>query len=169
MNIRALTLIAASLIALVMVAVAAKPASAATTPPPRTALLYRINSVRAQHGLGPVYPSVSLQVAAMHHSDDMMLRDYFAHTSPTGSTVYSRIVGTGFVSGYSWLGGETLAWGTGSLASPTSTVNAWLASPEHRAIMLSPQYKWVGISRECGTYEGHSGACVWTADWVKRW
>ena len=68
----------------------------------------------------------------------MMLRDYFAHTSPTGSTVYSRIVGTGFVSGYSWLGGETLAWGTGSLASPTSTVNAWLASPEHRAIMLSP-------------------------------
>jgi uncharacterized protein YkwD len=169
MNTRALTLIAASLIALVVTAVAAKPASAATAPPPRTALLYRINSVRAQHGLAPVYPSTNLQVVAMHHSDDMMVRDYFAHTSPTGSTVYSRISGSGFVSGYSWLGGETLAWGTGSLASPTSTVNAWLASPEHRAIMLSPQFKWVGISRECGTYEGHSGACVWTADWVKRW
>ena len=34
--------------------------------------------------------------------------------------------------------------------------------------MLSPTYRWVGISRTCGTYEGHASACVWTADWVKR-
>jgi uncharacterized protein YkwD len=169
MNTRTLTLIATSLIALLLAAVAATPASAATAPPPRTALLYRINQVRADHNLAPVYPSSSLQLAAMHHSDDMMMRDYFSHTSPKGSTLYSRIVNTGFVRGYSWLGGETLAWGTGSLASPISTVKAWLASPEHRAIMLSPQYRWVGISRTCGTYEGHAGACVWTADWVKRW
>jgi uncharacterized protein YkwD len=99
----------------------------------------------------------------------MLVRDYFSHTSPGGSTVYSRIVNTGFVSGYAWLGGETLAWGTGTLAGPLATVNAWLASPEHRAIMLSPQFRWVGISRACGNYEGHAGACVWTADWVKRW
>jgi uncharacterized protein YkwD len=169
MNARTLTLIATSSIALLLAAVAATPASAATAPPPRTALLYRINQVRADHNLAPVYPSSRLQLAATHHSDDMMVRDYFSHTSPTGSTLYTRIVNTGFVRGYSWLGGETLAWGTGSLAAPVSTVNAWLASPEHRAIMLSPQYRWVGISRTCGNYEGHASACVWTADWVKRW
>ena len=166
---RTLAVIATALIALVIAAVAPRPASAAPPPPPPPAHLYHVNPVRAKPGLAAVYPSTSLQAAAMHHSDDMMVRDYFAHTSPTGSTVYSRISGTGFVSGYSWLGGETLAWGTGSLASPTATVDAWLASPEHRAIMLSPEFRWVGISRECGTYQGHAGACVWTADWVKRW
>ena len=131
-------------------------------------MLMQINRVRALHGVAPVYPSVKLQVAANHHSDDMMMRDYFAHTSPTGSSVYSRIVGSGFVNGYSWVGGETLAWGTGTLATVRGTVNAWLASPDHRAIMLSPTYRWIGISRTCGTYEGHASACVWTADWVRR-
>jgi uncharacterized protein YkwD len=161
-------LIPALVLAFVVTAVASKPASAQALPA-RTALLYRINQVRADHHLAPVYPSVSLQQAASHHSDDMLVRDYFAHTSPTGSTVYTRIVKSGFVSGYAWLGGETLAWGTGTLATPLATVNAWLNSPEHRAIMLSPQFHWVGISRTCGTYQGHTGACVWTADWVKRW
>jgi uncharacterized protein YkwD len=99
----------------------------------------------------------------------MMVRDYFAHTSPTGSSVYSRIVHSGFVAGYTWLGGETLAWGNGSLATPVSTVHAWLASPEHRAIMLSSKFRWVGISRTCGNYRGRPSTCVWTADWVKRW
>jgi uncharacterized protein YkwD len=83
--------------------------------------------------------------------------------------VYSRIVGSGFVNGYSWVGGEPLAWGTGTLATPLGTVKAWLASPEHRTIMLSPTYRWVGISRTCGIYDGHASACVWTADWVERW
>ena len=168
MNTRTVTLIATSLIALLIAAVAAGPAAATTAPLPRTALLQRINQVRAHHNLAPVHPSSSLHRAASHHSDDMLVRDYFGHTSPGGSTVYSRIVNTGFVGGYAWLGGETLAWGTGPLAGPLATVNAWLASPEHRAIMLSPQFRWVGISRACGNYEGHAGACVWTADWVRR-
>ena len=98
----------------------------------------------------------------------MLRRNYFAHTSPTGSTLYDRIVASGFVNGYTWLGGETLAWGTGTLAGAKATVHAWWESPEHRAILLSSTYKWIGISRECGHYHGHTNACVWTADWVKR-
>jgi uncharacterized protein YkwD len=166
---RAVTLLIAALAALFVAAAAARPAAAATAPPPRTALLYRINAARADHGLRPVYPSVRLQLAASHHSDDMIVRDYFAHTSPTGSTVFTRIEHTGFVDGYAWIGGETLAWGAGTSAAPLATVTAWLASPEHRAIMLSPRFHWVGISRACGRYEHHAAACVWTADWVKRW
>jgi uncharacterized protein YkwD len=161
-------LIAAGLLAMAVAAIAPRPAAAAA-PPPRTALLYRINQVRIGHGLRPVMPTLRLQRAATRHSDDMMTRDYFAHTSPTGSSVYSRIVNSGFVAGYSWIGGETLAWGNGSLATPLSTVHAWLASPEHRAIMLSPKFRWIGISRTCGNYRGDPSTCVWTADWVKRW
>ncbi len=162
-------LIAAALLAVALAAIAPRPAAAATAPPPRTALLYRINQIRIGHGLALVQPSLRLQRAATRHSDDMMVHDYFAHTSPTGSSVASRIVRSGFVSGYSWLGGETLAWGDGSLATPLATAHAWLESPEHRAILLSPQFHWIGISRTCGNYQGHPSACVWTADWVKRW
>jgi uncharacterized protein YkwD len=99
----------------------------------------------------------------------MILRDYFAHTSPSGQTVRDRIIRSGFVTGYSWMGGETLAWGTGTLAGPVNTVKAWMGSPEHRAILLSPQFTRVGIARACGHFLGHTGACVWTADWVVRY
>jgi uncharacterized protein YkwD len=99
----------------------------------------------------------------------MILRDYFAHTSPSGRTVFDRIVNSGFVAGYSWSAGETLAWGVGPMATPTTVVRLWLASPEHRAILLSRTWRWVGISRACGRFLGHVGACVWTADWVRRW
>jgi uncharacterized protein YkwD len=143
--------------------------AAATTMKPRAALRLAINAVRQHYGLGAVQPSSLLHAVALRHSDDMILRDYFAHTSPSGQTVGDRIVGSGFVNGYSWMGGETLAWGTGTLAGPVSTVKAWLGSPDHRAILLSPSWTRIGISRACGHFLGHVGACVWTADWVERW
>jgi hypothetical protein len=71
--------------------------------------------------------------------------------------------------GYSWTAGETLAWGWGTRSGAKATVKAWLNSPEHRAILLSPTYRWVGIGRNCGSYLGHPDACVWTADFVTRW
>jgi uncharacterized protein YkwD len=143
--------------------------SSAATLKPRTVMLEKLNAVRAQHGLAAVRPSLLLRLAAKRHSDDMVVRDYFAHTSPGGATLYDRITKSGFVAGYSWEGGETLAWGTGVLAKPGYTVKAWLASPEHRAILLSSTWTRIGISRACGSFLGHTGACVWTADWVKRW
>jgi uncharacterized protein YkwD len=167
MNTGTLRLIIVVLAALAVATVKVGTAHAATTPA-RTLLLDRINVVRAEHGLRRVYPSTQLRGAAKSHSLDMLRRNYFAHTSPTGSTLFDRITASGFVNGYTWLGGETLAWGTGTLAGARATVHAWMLSPEHRAILLSSTYRWVGISRECGTYHGHANACVWTADWVKR-
>jgi uncharacterized protein YkwD len=142
-------------------------ARAAVTP--RAELLAQINAVRTAHGLGVVQPALRLHDVALGHSDDMILRDYFGHTSPSGWTVKDRLERSGFVSGYSWLGGETLAWGLGPTATAAMTVQAWLHSPEHRAILLSPDWKQIGISRACGHFLGHVGACVWTADWVERW
>lgn len=143
--------------------------TAAATLTPRAALRVAINTVRVKYGLGQVRGSSQLRAVALRHSDDMIIRDYFSHTSPSGQTVKQRIIRSGFVTGYSWMGGETLAWGTGTLAGPVSTVRAWMASPEHRAILLSPRFTRVGISRACGHFLGHVGACVWTADWVVRW
>jgi uncharacterized protein YkwD len=168
MNTRSLRLIVMLVVACVFAGLAASQSAEAATVAPRTLLLDRINTVRVAHGLRRVYPSTQLRGAAKSHSLDMLRRNYFAHTSPTGSTLYDRITASGFVNGYTWLGGETLAWGTGTLAGARATVHAWMLSPEHRAILLSSTYRWVGISRECGTYHGHANACVWTVDWVKR-
>jgi uncharacterized protein YkwD len=141
-------------------------AAAAT---PRAALLVQINAVRVAHGLKAVQPANLLHDVALGHSDDMILRDYFGHTSPSGWTLRDRLMHSGFVRGYIWRGGETLAWGLGPTATPVATVQMWLHSPEHRAILLSPSWRHVGISRACGHFLGHVGACVWTADWVERW
>jgi uncharacterized protein YkwD len=143
-------------------------ASAATIPP-RKQLLHAINHTRAVHGVGAVRGSSSLRLVALSHSADMLHRGYFAHTSPTGSTLTYRIQRSGFINGYSWTAGETLAWGWGTQAGAKATVHAWLHSPEHRAILLSSTYRWVGIGRNCGRFLGHTNACVWTADFVTRW
>jgi uncharacterized protein YkwD len=136
---------------------------------PRTVMLKKLNHVRAAYGLGAVSPALRLRLAALRHSDDMVSRDYFSHTSPGGGTLSDRITKSGFVSGYAWEAGETIAWGTGVLGKPGHIVKAWMNSPEHRAILLSSTWSRIGISRACGRFLGHTGACVWTADWVKRW
>jgi uncharacterized protein YkwD len=127
-----------------------------------------INRVRRAHGLRPVVPSPRLHRAARGHSADMLARGYFAHTSPTGLTLFQRIVRSGFVTYGPWSAGETLAWGTGSYGSPAGVVNMWMHSPEHRAILLSPSYRFVGIGRAEGRFQGYPGADVWTADWGHR-
>jgi uncharacterized protein YkwD len=142
--------------------------AAAATTPPRKQLLHAINDARAVRGLHRLSGSRVLRSAALRHSEDMMAREYFAHTSPTGSTLASRIEHSGFVQGYWWRAGETLAWGTGSRANPKATVTAWLHSPPHRAILLSSDFHWVGIGRNCGRFIGYPDACVWTADFVVR-
>jgi uncharacterized protein YkwD len=146
--------------------VAAGPAQAAT---PQWVNLFRaINDVRRTHGLHPIAASKGLRSAAKNHSRDMMSRDYFAHTSPTGSTLTHRVVTSGFITYGQWWAGETLAWGSGSYGTPRAVVKSWMHSPEHRAILLSPRYHLVGIGRVYGTFLGHSGASVWTVDWGHR-
>jgi uncharacterized protein YkwD len=98
----------------------------------------------------------------------MMSRDYFAHTSPTGSTLTHRVMSSGFITYGQWWAGETLAWGSGSYGTPRAVVRAWMHSPEHRAILLSPRYHLVGIGRVYGNFLGHAGASVWTVDWGHR-
>jgi uncharacterized protein YkwD len=146
--------------------VAAVPAQAAT---PRWMGLFRaINAVRTSHGLRPIVISKGLRGAAKRHSRDMLCRGYFAHTSPTGSTLTQRVMRSGFVTYGPWWAGETLAWGSGAYGDPARVVQAWLKSPEHRSIMLSSRYRLVGIGRVYGTFLGHPGASVWTVDWGHR-
>ena len=156
-------MLVAALVTLAALTITTAPA-AATTLPPRAVLLHLINNQRVEHHLPRVSYSPGLRFAALRHSQDMLRRQYFAHTSPVGSTLYTRVINSGFYRVGSWTAGETLAWGTGSYGTPYGTLRMWMNSPEHRAILLSRSFECVGISRVLGRFQGHYGAAIWTAD-----
>ena len=125
---------------------------------PEASLLQRMNTVRTSRGLAPLRLDVRLLRAARGHSADMMNRQYFAHGSVTARALAQRARGPVY--------GEDLAWGTGVTAQ--SVVNNWLASPRHRAVLLRPGFRRIGIGVAFGTFVGHGGAAVVTADFAGR-
>ncbi len=133
-------------------------AQARTLSGSEASLLQTMNSVRTSHGLAALRVDVRLLRAARGHSADMLHRQYFAHGSVAGRALAQGARGPVF--------GEDLAWGTGVTAQ--WVVNQWLASPAHRAVMLRPGFGRVGIGISFGTFAGHGGAAVVTADFAGR-
>jgi uncharacterized protein YkwD len=121
-------------------------------------LLHTMNTVRKSHGLPALRVDFHLVRAARGHSADMMRRQYFAHGSVGGRIVAAGARGPLF--------GEDLAWAQGITA--WWVVNHWLASPSHRAILLRAGFTRVGIGYSFGTFIGHGGAGVVTADFAGR-
>jgi uncharacterized protein YkwD len=133
-------------------------AEARTLSNSEASLLQTMNAVRTSHGLAPLRVDVRLLRAARGHSADMLNRQYFAHGSVAGRARAQGARGPVF--------GEDLAWGTG--ATGRWVVNQWLASPAHRAVLLRPGFRRVGIGISLGTFVGHGGATVVTADFAGR-
>ena len=121
-------------------------------------LLNTMNAVRQSHGLPALRVDYHLVRAARGHSADMMRRQYFAHGSVAGRAVAAGARGPVF--------GEDLAWATRLTAQ--WVVDQWLASPSHRAVLLRAGFRRVGIGIAFGTFVGHSGAGVVTADFAGR-
>jgi uncharacterized protein YkwD len=133
-------------------------AQARTLTGSEASLLQTMNAVRAAHGLGPLRLDIRLLRAARGHSADMMHRQYFAHGSVTGRVLAQGARGPVF--------GEDLAWGTSVTAQ--WVVDHWLASPSHRAVLLRAGFRRVGIGITFGSFAGHGGAAVVTADFAGR-
>jgi uncharacterized protein YkwD len=123
-----------------------------------------VNRERASRGLPALHRVRTLDRAARGHSADMARRNYFDHRSPGGSTPAARARHAGYMRGVnSWRVGETLAWGTGTLATPESTVEAWLNSPPHRELLLDPSFRDFGLGIAAGAPEsGVSGGATYT-------
>jgi uncharacterized protein YkwD len=162
--------------ACLLVPVASASACAGAGTAPREATLARaqsatlclINSARVQRGLSRLGAAAALARAASAHSREMAVRDFFSHNSPGGLTPAQRIDRAGYLHGVSrWKVGETIAWGTGSSASPASIVRSWLQSPPHRAILLNGRYDDVGIGIAVGAPQGGGGA-TFTGDFGAR-
>src|SRR5438874_11600209 len=118
-------------------------------------LLSVINSARTSRGLAPVRVDYRLVRTARGHSADMLRHQYFSHGAFTARVRASGAAGPVF--------GEDLAWGP---MSASWVVNQWLASPSHRAVLLRPGFRRVGIGAFQGTFAGKRGALVVTADFA---
>jgi uncharacterized protein YkwD len=117
----------------------------------QAATLCLVNTVRARFGLRPLADNATLDAVALAHSRDMVASDYLDHTSPGGETVLARDTAGGYLAGAStWTLGENLAAGTQELTTPLATVIGWFWSPEHRANMLSADYRDSGIGVVAG-------------------
>jgi uncharacterized protein YkwD len=135
----------------------------------RAAVLCLINQERERHGEGALAPNAKLAHAAQAHSRDMANEDYFSHVAPNGETPLERMRASGYLpnaqDGYAV--GENIAWGTMWLATPQSIVNAWMASPGHRANILDGAYRETGVGVEprppASLAEGQPGA-LYTQD-----
>jgi uncharacterized protein YkwD len=111
-----------------------------------------INEERAKAGLRSVRSSGGLQQAALSHSQDMVRRGYFGHTSPSGKTFVDRITAAGYTRGARrWLLGENLVWGRGPGSTPQAMVDDWMGSPPHRANLLRARFREIGVAAVRGT------------------
>lgn len=110
-----------------------------------------LNAERDRHGLAPLKLNKRLSKASRKHARDMARRQYFAHDSLGGGSFVDRIRGAGYLKGVrSWTVGENIAWGSGSQATPRSIGRAWMDSPGHRANILSPAFREIGIGVAAG-------------------
>jgi uncharacterized protein YkwD len=117
-----------------------------------------INAVRRAAGLAPIRATRKLRVAARRHSEDMVARRYFSHVSPSGATVRDRVARVGYLRGArSTRVGENIGWGTGTAATPAQIVAAWMRSPPHRRIILTPGFRELGVGIARGVPEGGDG------------
>jgi uncharacterized protein YkwD len=123
-------------------------------------LLGAMNQVRAEHGLRPLRSDGRLERAARAHSARMLRINRIFH-----GAFSVRIRGVGVRDPRV---GENLAWSTGSLARARAIVRAWLASPRHRANLLRPGYRIVGVGALRGNFAGYRGAVMITTDFAGR-
>lgn len=101
-----------------------------------------INQQRVSAGLPELAWQGQLAAAARGHSLDMACNNYFSHTGSDGSSPFDRIIAQGYSYSYA---GENIYGGGGTYNSPQAAFDAWMASPGHHDIMLSPTYTQVGI------------------------
>jgi uncharacterized protein YkwD len=112
----------------------------------RAATLCLINQERAKVGQGALTEQPQLEGAATGHVADMLARNFYDHVTPDGRTTLTRVTATGYLAGAgSYVIGENLAYATGD-DSPGRIVAAWMASPDHRENILTPEFRDSGIA-----------------------
>jgi uncharacterized protein YkwD len=136
-------------------------------------VLDQLNAIRVQHHLVPLKLSARLTSASAQHSREMGVDGYFEHDSHDGTAFWKRINrwygSNGF--GY-WSVGENLLWSSPDVDA-AGALQLWMNSPEHRANILSPRWREIGVSAmhfaaAPGAYKGLEVTIITTDFGVRR-
>jgi len=118
-------------------------------------IISQTNLQRKNNNLPPLSENDELDASALVKVKDMFAEQYFEHTSPDGATVTTLVTARG----YEYIVvGENLA--LGNFASSKDIVDAWMASPGHRANILNTRFTDIGVGVMQGNYKGDT---VWMA------
>jgi uncharacterized protein YkwD len=114
-----------------------------------------LNQIRTSNGLAPLRASGSLAHSANAYARYMLANDFFGHQARIRVASQFRTAG------------ETIAWHSGFQAGPRRTVRQWMASPPHRAVLLSSAFRMVGMGMEPGRL-GSRPVAMWVAHLGRR-
>jgi uncharacterized protein YkwD len=112
------------------------------------ATLCLMNELRVAHGMRPLRVNHALTRIASGQASDMVRGHYFADQSLSGQSPLSRIMASRYVAhaaGAHLITAQNIGFGTGPNATPAGIVRAWMLSPPHREIMLTPGYRDAGV------------------------
>jgi uncharacterized protein YkwD len=105
-------------------------------------MLCLVNHARRRKGLRPLALSTALNAASAAKARDIARCGLFEHDAcGKDADAGARAVG------YAGTWGENLFFGTGSYVVPRVALHRWLRSPGHRANLLRPQWRTIGIAR----------------------
>jgi uncharacterized protein YkwD len=103
------------------------------------------NEIRVQHGLTPLQVHAALTRSARWMARDMVRHNYLRHTDNLGREIDPRLPECGYLD-YAEIG-ENIA---GGQLTPEEVVAAWMRSPGHRANLLNPGFREIGVAHFTG-------------------
>ena len=120
----------------------------------RQRVLDLVNAERANYGLQPlVMGDAKLTAAAQHRAEEIATVN--SHVRPNGSKWYTVLSEYGVTDAAA---GENAAWGS---VSPEEVVTAWMNSEGHRANILDPEARAMGV----GYY--YNSSSTWGHQWIQ--
>jgi len=98
-----------------------------------------VNVQRSYHGLGPLLQNWQASRVARYKSEDMILKNYFAHISPTYGSPFVMMESFGLKFSAA---AENIAYGQ---TSAKAVIDSWMNSPGHKANILSKSFTHIGV------------------------
>lgn len=116
-----------------------------------------VNAERTKRGLQPLAKNWELSRVARYKSEDMIVKGYFAHNSPTYGSPFDMMEAFGL---RFTAAAENIAYGQ---RSPSEVMNAWMNSPGHRSNILSGNVSEIGV----GVAAKPNGVLYWTQMFIR--
>jgi uncharacterized protein YkwD len=106
------------------------------------------NELREDKSLPKLAENTLLDQAAYQKTQDMMIKQYFAHIGPDNKNMSDWLAAVGYK--YA-VAGENLAMG---FSSAEDVVQAWKDSPTHYANIIDSDYSEIGVAMSDGVFKG---------------